>query len=67
MAALQAGMSKDVEKFSKGQFDYASFDAQVFGKQASDQTHESSRFSDCECLFLSKVSQRQLTLKNPTI
>lgn len=50
MAALQAGMSKDVEKFSKGQFDYASFDAQVFGKQASEQTHEPSHFSDRECL-----------------
>ncbi|XP_055038346.2 suppression of tumorigenicity 18 protein [Misgurnus anguillicaudatus] len=49
MAALQAGVSKDMEKFSKGQFDYASFDAQVFGKptqMASDQTHESSHFSD---------------------
>ncbi|XP_056595064.1 suppression of tumorigenicity 18 protein isoform X2 [Triplophysa dalaica] len=46
MAALQAGMSKDMEKFSKGRFDYASFDAQVFGKQASEQTRESSHFSD---------------------
>ncbi|XP_057178770.1 suppression of tumorigenicity 18 protein isoform X1 [Triplophysa rosa] len=46
MAALQAGMSKDMEKFSKGRFDYASFDAQVFGKQASEQTLESSHFSE---------------------
>uniref|UniRef100_A0A3B4E3C4 Myelin transcription factor 1 domain-containing protein n=1 Tax=Pygocentrus nattereri TaxID=42514 RepID=A0A3B4E3C4_PYGNA len=41
VAALQAGMAKEMDKFSKGHFDYASFDAQVFGKQAQmapDQT-----------------------------
>uniref|UniRef100_A0A8C1K9J0 Myelin transcription factor 1 domain-containing protein n=1 Tax=Cyprinus carpio TaxID=7962 RepID=A0A8C1K9J0_CYPCA len=54
MAALQASMAKDMDKYTKGHFDYASFDAQVFGKQAqmaSDQSHESSHFPDCECLF----------------
>ncbi|XP_056307153.1 suppression of tumorigenicity 18 protein [Danio aesculapii] len=49
MAALQASMAKDIDKFNKGHFDYASFDAQVFGKQAqmaSEQSHESSHFPD---------------------
>ncbi|ROI16377.1 Suppression of tumorigenicity 18 protein [Anabarilius grahami] len=49
MAALQASMAKDMDKYTKGHFDYASFDAQVFGKQAqmaSDQSHESSHFPD---------------------
>ncbi|XP_028831271.1 suppression of tumorigenicity 18 protein-like isoform X2 [Denticeps clupeoides] len=32
-AALQASITKDMDKFSKIHFDYASFDAQVFGKQ----------------------------------
>uniref|UniRef100_A0A8C1AKB9 ST18 C2H2C-type zinc finger transcription factor n=1 Tax=Cyprinus carpio carpio TaxID=630221 RepID=A0A8C1AKB9_CYPCA len=62
MAALQASMAKDIDKYTKGHFDYASFDAQVFGKQAqmaSDQSHESSHFPDGECLFCvkSKVTQ----------
>ncbi|XP_016380407.1 myelin transcription factor 1-like [Sinocyclocheilus rhinocerous] len=49
MAALQASMAKDMDKYTKGHFDYASFDAQVFGKQAqmaSDQSHESAHFPD---------------------
>ncbi|XP_052451430.1 suppression of tumorigenicity 18 protein [Carassius gibelio] len=49
MAALQASMAKDMDKYTKGHFDYASFDAQVFGKQAqmaSEQSHESSHFAD---------------------
>ncbi|XP_076826420.1 suppression of tumorigenicity 18 protein isoform X2 [Brachyhypopomus gauderio] len=33
MAALQMGVAKDVDRYTKGHFDYASFDAQVFGKQ----------------------------------
>uniref|UniRef100_A0A3P9AJJ1 Myelin transcription factor 1 domain-containing protein n=1 Tax=Esox lucius TaxID=8010 RepID=A0A3P9AJJ1_ESOLU len=32
-AALQANLTKDMDKYSKIRFDYASFDAQVFGKQ----------------------------------
>ncbi|XP_051542565.1 suppression of tumorigenicity 18 protein-like isoform X2 [Myxocyprinus asiaticus] len=54
MAALQASMAKDMEKYSKGHFDYASFDAQVFGKQtqmASDQNHESSHFPESSAQF----------------
>ncbi|XP_026114370.1 suppression of tumorigenicity 18 protein-like isoform X1 [Carassius auratus] len=49
MAALQASMAKDMDRYTKGHFDYASFDAQVFGKQAqmaSDQRHEPPRFPD---------------------
>nr|XP_061835343.1 suppression of tumorigenicity 18 protein-like isoform X1 [Nerophis lumbriciformis] len=32
-AALQSGLTKDMDKYSRIRFDYASFDAQVFGKQ----------------------------------
>lgn len=51
VTALQAGMAKDMDKYSKGHFDYASFDAQVFGKQtqmASDHNHEALHLHDCE-------------------
>uniref|UniRef100_A0A8C1NMH8 Myelin transcription factor 1 domain-containing protein n=1 Tax=Cyprinus carpio TaxID=7962 RepID=A0A8C1NMH8_CYPCA len=62
MAERMTSMAKDMDKYTKGHFDYASFDAQVFGKQAqmaSDQSHESSHFPDGECLFCvkSKVTQ----------
>ncbi|XP_077415180.1 suppression of tumorigenicity 18 protein isoform X3 [Vanacampus margaritifer] len=33
MAALQSSLTKDMVKYSRIRFDYASFDAQVFGKQ----------------------------------
>ncbi|KAL4646448.1 suppression of tumorigenicity 18 protein [Arapaima gigas] len=33
VTALQASLAKDLDKYSKIRFDYASFDAQVFGKQ----------------------------------
>ncbi|XP_051944355.1 suppression of tumorigenicity 18 protein isoform X7 [Hippocampus zosterae] len=33
MAALQSSLAKDMDKYSRIRFDYASFDAQVFGKQ----------------------------------
>ncbi|XP_063076072.1 suppression of tumorigenicity 18 protein [Engraulis encrasicolus] len=50
VAALQANISKDMDKYSKINFDYASFDAQVFGKQqppmAPNQDQEISHFSD---------------------
>lgn len=52
VAALQAGMATDLEKYSKGHFDLASFDAQVFGKQAQmsvpDQNHDASLLPECE-------------------
>uniref|UniRef100_A0A4W4FEG1 Myelin transcription factor 1 domain-containing protein n=1 Tax=Electrophorus electricus TaxID=8005 RepID=A0A4W4FEG1_ELEEL len=48
-SALQVGMAKDVDKYSKGHFDYASFDAQVFGKQhAQDQGQETLNHPDGE-------------------
>ncbi|XP_062337836.1 suppression of tumorigenicity 18 protein isoform X3 [Osmerus eperlanus] len=50
VAALQANLSKDMDKYSKIRFDYASFDAQVFGKQplmAPNQDQEiASHFPD---------------------
>ncbi|XP_056277675.1 suppression of tumorigenicity 18 protein isoform X2 [Pseudoliparis swirei] len=33
VAALKTSLTKDLDKFSRIRFDYASFDAQVFGKQ----------------------------------
>lgn len=51
VSALQAGVVKEMDKYSKGHFDYASFDAQVFGKQnqaVSDQNQEAVHFHDCE-------------------
>ncbi|KAM8838319.1 LOW QUALITY PROTEIN: suppression of tumorigenicity 18 protein [Synchiropus picturatus] len=33
VAALHPGLARDMDKFSRLRFDYASFDAQVFGKQ----------------------------------
>nr|XP_057924379.1 suppression of tumorigenicity 18 protein isoform X4 [Doryrhamphus excisus] len=33
VAALQSSLTKDMDKYSRIRFDYASFDAQVFGKQ----------------------------------
>uniref|UniRef100_A0A674F0A1 ST18 C2H2C-type zinc finger transcription factor n=1 Tax=Salmo trutta TaxID=8032 RepID=A0A674F0A1_SALTR len=52
-AALQANLTKDMDKYSKIRFDYASFDAQVFGKQPlmapnQDQKISPSHFPDCE-------------------
>uniref|UniRef100_A0A673XD70 ST18 C2H2C-type zinc finger transcription factor n=1 Tax=Salmo trutta TaxID=8032 RepID=A0A673XD70_SALTR len=52
-AALQANLTKDMDKYSKIRFDYASFDEQVFGKQPlmapnQDQEISSSHFPDCE-------------------
>ncbi|KAM4604786.1 suppression of tumorigenicity 18 protein [Polymixia lowei] len=50
VAALQTNLTKDMDKYSKIRFDYASFDAQVFGKQplmATNQEQEiSSHFPD---------------------
>ncbi|KAG9355838.1 hypothetical protein JZ751_000680 [Albula glossodonta] len=49
VATLQANLAKDLDKYGKIRFDYASFDAQVFGKQSSmpaSQDQEISRFSD---------------------
>lgn len=50
-AALQTNLAKDMDKYSRIRFDYASFDAQVFGKQplmGVNPEQEMSPFSDCE-------------------
>ncbi|KAM9322809.1 suppression of tumorigenicity 18 protein [Pholidichthys leucotaenia] len=49
VAALQTSLTKDMDKYSRIRFDYASFDAQVFGKQAlmgTNQDQEMSPFPD---------------------
>lgn len=53
VAALQTSLTKDLDKYSRLRFDYASFDAQVFGKQpmslmCTSQDQEISHLSDCE-------------------
>ncbi|TKS79733.1 Suppression of tumorigenicity 18 protein [Collichthys lucidus] len=49
VAALQTSLTKDMDKYSRIRFDYASFDAQVFGKQplmGNSQDQEMSHFPD---------------------
>ncbi|XP_042353025.1 suppression of tumorigenicity 18 protein isoform X3 [Plectropomus leopardus] len=49
VAALQTSLTKDMDKYSRIRFDYASFDAQVFGKQplmGTNQDQEMSHFPD---------------------
>ncbi|XP_063741218.1 suppression of tumorigenicity 18 protein isoform X3 [Eleginops maclovinus] len=49
VAALQTSLTKDMVKYSRIRFDYASFDAQVFGKQplmGPNQDQEMSHFPD---------------------
>lgn len=62
-AALQSTLAKDMDKYSRIRFDYASFDAQVFGKQplmGANPEQEMSPFSDCEPLFLFRLGGRCL-------
>uniref|UniRef100_A0A8C6TEZ7 ST18 C2H2C-type zinc finger transcription factor n=1 Tax=Neogobius melanostomus TaxID=47308 RepID=A0A8C6TEZ7_9GOBI len=47
--ALQTSLTKEMDKYSRIRFDYASFDAQVFGKQplmGSNQEQEIAHFPD---------------------
>nr|XP_020451582.1 suppression of tumorigenicity 18 protein isoform X2 [Monopterus albus] len=48
VAALQTSLTKDMDKYSRIRFDYASFDAQVFGKQPlmGTKDQEMSHFPD---------------------
>ncbi|KAL3055285.1 hypothetical protein OYC64_018052 [Pagothenia borchgrevinki] len=49
VAALQTSLTKDMVKYSRIRFDYASFDAQVFGKQplmGPNQDQEMAHFPD---------------------
>lgn len=51
VAALQTSLTKEMDKYSRIRFDYASFDAQVFGKQpllGSNPEQEMAHFPDCE-------------------
>uniref|UniRef100_A0A669EZD7 ST18 C2H2C-type zinc finger transcription factor n=1 Tax=Oreochromis niloticus TaxID=8128 RepID=A0A669EZD7_ORENI len=48
--ALQTSLTKDMDKYSRIRFDYASFDAQVFGKQplmGTNQDPEMMHYPDC--------------------
>ncbi|KAJ0058697.1 hypothetical protein NL108_000394, partial [Boleophthalmus pectinirostris] len=50
VAALQTSLTKEMDKYSRIRFDYASFDAQVFGKQplmGSNQEQEIAHFPEC--------------------
>uniref|UniRef100_A0A3Q0SGW9 ST18 C2H2C-type zinc finger transcription factor n=1 Tax=Amphilophus citrinellus TaxID=61819 RepID=A0A3Q0SGW9_AMPCI len=50
LAALQTSLTKDMDKYSRIRFDYASFDAQVFGKQplmGTNQDPEMVHYPDC--------------------
>ncbi|XP_047446339.1 suppression of tumorigenicity 18 protein isoform X1 [Mugil cephalus] len=49
VAALQTSLTKDMDKYSRIRFDYASFDAQVFGKQplmGTNQDQEMPHYPD---------------------
>ncbi|XP_077956053.1 suppression of tumorigenicity 18 protein isoform X3 [Gasterosteus aculeatus] len=49
VAALKTSLAKDMDKYSRIRFDYASFDAQVFGKQplmGASQDQEMPHFPD---------------------
>lgn len=69
VAALQSNLTKDIDKYSKIRFDYASFDAQVFGKQSLMAPHQdpdlSSHFPDGEPLMSWwRISHRNDVLRN---
>lgn len=64
-AALQTNLAKDMDKYSRIRFDYASFDAQVFGKQplmGANPEQEMSPFSDCElsAFYLARKPQQSM-------
>lgn len=51
VAALQTSLTKEMDKYSRIRFDYASFDAQVFGKQpllGTNQDQEMLQYPDCK-------------------
>lgn len=64
VAALQTSLTKDMDKYSRIRFDYASFDAQVFGKQPLMGTNqdEGSHFSDCK-LTVNYMWKKKLNYK----
>ncbi|XP_051784700.1 suppression of tumorigenicity 18 protein isoform X2 [Erpetoichthys calabaricus] len=59
VTALQVTLAKDLDKYAKVRFDYASFDAQVFGKRTSDpvsQDQENAHFSEAPSQFSSSLT-----------
>lgn len=55
VAALQTSLTKDMDKYSRIRFDYASFDAQVFGKQplnGTSQDQDGARYPDCTFFYI---------------
>uniref|UniRef100_A0AAX7U818 Myelin transcription factor 1 domain-containing protein n=1 Tax=Astatotilapia calliptera TaxID=8154 RepID=A0AAX7U818_ASTCA len=62
VAALQTSLTKDMDKYSRIRFDYASFDAQVFGKQplmGTNQDPEMMHYPDCKFhTFFEKNKQK---------
>lgn len=60
VAALQTSLAKDMDKYSRIRFDYASFDAQVFGKQplmGTNQDQEMSHLSDGKFEMFSLINR----------
>lgn len=63
VAALQTSLTKDMDKYSRIRFDYASFDAQVFGKQplmGTNQDQDMSHFPDCKRHIFNLTSYLQV-------
>ncbi|MBN3304763.1 ST18 protein, partial [Amia calva] len=59
VTTLQASLAKDLDKYGKVHFDYASFDAQVFGKQTTTPTtqdQEASHFSESPLQYPSSLT-----------
>uniref|UniRef100_W5MFA3 ST18 C2H2C-type zinc finger transcription factor n=1 Tax=Lepisosteus oculatus TaxID=7918 RepID=W5MFA3_LEPOC len=59
VTTLQASIAKDLDKYGKVRFDYASFDAQVFGKRTAApaaQDQEASHFSDSSLQYASPLT-----------
>uniref|UniRef100_A0A3P8QCB5 Myelin transcription factor 1 domain-containing protein n=1 Tax=Astatotilapia calliptera TaxID=8154 RepID=A0A3P8QCB5_ASTCA len=68
--ALQTSLTKDMDKYSRIRFDYASFDAQVFGKQplmGTNQDPEMMHYPDCKFhTFFEKNKQKNTCGRLPT-
>ncbi|MGH0137588.1 UNVERIFIED_CONTAM: hypothetical protein FKN15_066609 [Acipenser sinensis] len=59
VTALQANLAKNMDKYSKIRFDYASFDAQVFGKRTASPValdQDAAHFSESSPQFSSSLT-----------
>ncbi|XP_058878164.1 suppression of tumorigenicity 18 protein isoform X5 [Acipenser ruthenus] len=59
VTALQANLAKNLDKYSKIRFDYASFDAQVFGKRTASPValdQDAAHFSESSPQFSSSLT-----------